>query len=218
MRAFVFLLVAANLVFFAWANGYFGESTNPDAIRLQQQLAADKLHVLAKEEPPPLPKAPERKPPAERCVAWDGLAAADADSIDAALAEQFAALRRERHTLPEVASWWVFIPPQPNKAEAEKKAGELKRLGVPEYYVVQDAGPNRWAISLGIFSSEQASKERLEAVRGKGVKTARQARRGVSRPEQIVVEVTGPEAMTEAAREAVARSWPDAKPTACGKR
>lgn len=217
MRAFFFLLVAANLVFFAWANGYFGESASPDAMRLQQQLAPEKLRVLAKDEPPPI-KAPEKKPPVERCIAWEGLTAGDADGIDAVLAEQFSGLHRERHTLPELASWWVFIPPQPNKAEADKKASELKRLGVPEFYVVQDAGPNRWAISLGVFSGETAANERLESLRSKGVKSAKVARRSVSRPEQVVIEVTGPEAVTDAAKETVARSWPDAKSAACSKR
>lgn len=220
MRVFVFILVAANLVFLAWTQGYLGERANPDAIRLQQQLDADKLRVLSRDEPP-APKAPERKVekvvPVEKCLAWTALAGADAGQLDALLADKFAGLRRERHVVPEVASWWVFIPPLPNKADADRKSGELKRLGAPEFFVIQDAGPNRWAISLGIFSSEQAANDRLESLREKGVKSAKVARRGTTRPEQVSFEVTGPEPMVDAARDAVAAQLPDVKSAGCGR-
>ena len=41
MRALVFLLILANLLFFAWTQGYLGNTANPDALRLQQQLLAE---------------------------------------------------------------------------------------------------------------------------------------------------------------------------------
>jgi hypothetical protein len=66
MRALVFLLVVANLAFFAWAQGYLGERENPDAIRLSQQVAAEKLTVLSRDEPP-APRAEVPKPKAAGC-------------------------------------------------------------------------------------------------------------------------------------------------------
>lgn len=257
MRVFVFLLVLANLVFLAWTRGYLGGSDNPDAARLNQQLAADQLTVVSRDEPPgsrheppaarnepPGPRnealgprseapaatatstpvaAPEaanpaKKPEAEKCQAWTGLSLADADTLDGALAgERFATLRRVRHTIAETTSWWVFIPPLANKVEAEKKTGELKRFGVPEYFIIQDAGPNRFAISLGIFSSEQAAEDRLAALRSKGVRSAKAGPRSSARAESLTVDVSGPESQLGAAREAVTAVLPAAKAAACGK-
>lgn len=220
MRVFVFLLVLANLVFLAWSQGYLGGDDNPDAVRLGQQLAADRLRVVSRDRPPaPAPASVATPEPVkEGCLAWTALSAADADAVDGALAgERFTALRRVRHAVPDGHSWWVFIPPLANKAEADRKAGELKRLGVPEYFVIQDAGPNRFAISLGIFSSEQAAEDRLAALRAKGVRSAKTGPRGSARGELLAVEASGPEALVEAAREAVAAALPAAKTGACGK-
>ena len=50
---------------------------------------------------------------------------------------------------------------------------ELKQLGVSDLFVMQDAGANYLAISLGVFSSERRAQERLAELKGKGVKTAR---------------------------------------------
>lgn len=219
MRAIVFLLVVANLAFFAWAQGYLGQREHPDALRMSQQLAADKLTVLSRDEAPkPKPAAVVEKkvPVVEKCQAWAGLTPAEAEQLDSVLGENFAGLRRTRHAIPESSSWWVFIPALANKAEADKKAGELKRMGAPEFYVIQDPGPNRFAISLGIFSSEQAAEDRLEALRAKGVRSAKTGRRTTVRPEQISLEATGPEPMLDAARQSIQQKLPELKTTACG--
>lgn len=219
MRILVFILVAANLTFFAWAQGYLGVRENPDAVRLTQQLAAEKMVLLSRDEPPQgKPPAPvEQKPAQEKCLAWPSLNAASADRLEALLTERFSGLRRTRHVIPEASSWWVFIPPLASKVEADKKAQELKRLGAPEFFVIQEVGPNRFAISLGIFSSESAAEERLEALRAKGVKSAKSARRTVLRAEQITLEMAGPEPMIDAAREALQPQLPEQKTAACGK-
>lgn len=227
MRAFVFLLVAANLVFFAWTQGFLVQNENPDAVRLTQQVAAEKLTVLSKDEPPAAARQEKQdkqskaekdkpRPVPEKCLAWSGLTVTDADKLEDVLGSRFAALTRTRHTVPESSSWWVFIPPQANKADADKKAGELKRMGAPEFFVIQDAGPNRWAISLGIFSSESAAEERLEILKGKGVRSAKVGKRAVLRPEQLALEARGPEPTVEAAREALQQVLPEVKSGACG--
>ena len=47
IRLFFFLLVFANLLFFAWAQGYFGRTDeNREPQRLAQQLQADKLRIV----------------------------------------------------------------------------------------------------------------------------------------------------------------------------
>jgi hypothetical protein len=78
----------------------------------------------------------------------------------------------------EGGSHWVYIPPLASKADAERKAGELKKLGVTEFFIVTEAGANQYAISLGIFSSEQGAKDQLESLKAKGVRSAKVGLRG----------------------------------------
>jgi hypothetical protein len=67
--------------------------------------------------------------------------------------------------------WWVFIPPQADRSEAVKKAGELRALGISEFFIVNE-GPQQFAISLGVFSREEAARSYLAQLRGKGVRSA----------------------------------------------
>lgn len=220
MRLFVFLLVLANLLFLVWTQGYFGAKGSPDGERLQQQLLADQVAIVARGEPPAAPdKAREAEKPAEKkatnaCLLWSGLPIADADRLERLFAEKFSGFRSVRSVTPGNSTYWVFIPPLPSKKDAERKAAELKKIGAPEFFIVQDAGPNRLAISLGIFSSEEAARERLESLRAMGVKSGRSGERSV-KPALATLEVAGPEAQQEALREAAQALLPDSHPAVC---
>jgi hypothetical protein len=48
----------------------------------------------------------------------------------------------------------------------------LKNLGVEDYFIVQDEGAWRWALSLGVFRSEEAAQAHLSALREQGVRSA----------------------------------------------
>ena len=50
-------------------------------------------------------------------------------------------------------------------------------LGIDDYFMLQDEGKMRWAVSLGVFSSEEAARNRLEALRAKGVRSAQTGER-----------------------------------------
>ena len=54
MRAFVFLLILANLAFAAWTHGYIPAGSSPDALRVQRQFNPEQLRIVARDEPPPL--------------------------------------------------------------------------------------------------------------------------------------------------------------------
>ncbi|MFT3849067.1 MAG: SPOR domain-containing protein [Propionivibrio sp.] len=58
MRALVFFLILANLLFWAWVQGYLGTSSNPDAQRAQQQLLAERVRIVSRGEPPGDAKMP----------------------------------------------------------------------------------------------------------------------------------------------------------------
>lgn len=193
MKVLVFLLLLANLLLYAFVEGYFGRPENPDAWRLEQQLAADRLRIVGRSKTPPAKGATEQPAePEELCLLWDRLAGAQANELASTLAEKFPGVRVERRAVAvEGAGWWVLVPPQASKAEADKKVGELKELGVDDLFVVHDTGAYRFAISLGVFTNENGGQERLAELKAKGVKSAKLIPRTGKEP-QFTVEVRGP--------------------------
>ena len=189
LRTLFFLLVLGNLLLFVWGQGYFGAAGGGgEAERLAAQIEPDRLRIAGKDVP--LPKAVE--PPREACRALAGLEREAADKLAELISGRDAQLKVDRRVLDEPKSWWVSIPPLPNSAQADRKAAELSRLGVKDFYVVRESGPNQYAISLGLFKSEEAAKGSLAALLKKNVKSARiQAREAVG--DKSVVEVRGSE-------------------------
>ena len=200
MRVLVFLLVLGNLLFLAFAGGYFGGPDNPDAWRVGQQLVPERVRIVGYGQTPPdrseverlIAEAEPPPEPEELCLLWEQLPADEADRLASTLAEKLAGIRVERRAVPvEGAGWWVMVPPLANKAEADKKVGELKELGVNDLFVVHDAGPNQFAISLGVFSTEKGGQEHLARLKAKGVKSAKLIRRP-GKETRFAVEARGP--------------------------
>ena len=225
MRVLVFLLILANLLFLAWTQGYFGASADPDAFRLQQQLLAERITVVARDEPPASAAEPvradkpvpvEEKKVTEQCLSLADLQLSDSERIEAMLAEKLPQFKAQRTTIEGSASYWVYIPALASKQEAEGKVAELKKLRVPEFFVVQENGPHKWAISLGLFSSKEAATARLDALRSQGVKSARVGERK-AKSVTAQLEINGPEAQSESLRQAIAELLPDGRLAVCKK-
>jgi hypothetical protein len=182
MRAFFLVCVLANLAFFAWANFFSEGDTQSDPRPLARQIAPEKLRVLpstnAKTPPAaavkPVVETPGAQSAAARpaCLELGALSATDAVRMSEALAPLSLGARLAQRQVDDSATWWVFIPPRGSKQDAQKKAAELKALGIEEYFILQDEGPLRYALSLGVFKTQAAASSRLEALRAKGVKTA----------------------------------------------
>jgi hypothetical protein len=130
------------------------------------------------------------------------------------LSEKFPAFKVTRRSVSENTGYWVFVPPLANKEEVSKKTAELKELGVEDYFVVQASGPNQLAISLGTYRTAEAASAGLEALRAKGVKSARMGER-TGRPALAMLEIHGPEGQAEALRQAVVALLPKASPGTC---
>jgi hypothetical protein len=167
----------------------------PEAIRL---LSPEQVAQAAKRVPPAaakqiaqvVPKAPEAevaaKPPEAQvaakppervkiaaCVELGGFNPAEVAKAGQALEAFALGPRLSQRRVDEVAGFWVFLPPQANRQGANRKVAELKKLGIDEFFVVQDDPSFRFAISLGVFKSEEAARSRLQELRAKGVRTAR---------------------------------------------
>jgi hypothetical protein len=193
MRLLFFLLLLANLAFFAWT--YFMSSASGEAQLLQQQVRPDAIRLLAPEE---VAQAASKQAAAQAaakqlalvaakraaeavkvsaCVELGAFNLGDVPSVEQALSTFAFGPRLAQRRVDEIANFWVFIPPQRNRAAANRKVGELKRLGVDEFFIVQDDPEYRFAISLGVFKSEDAAKARLDQLRAKKVRTARVGKR-----------------------------------------
>ena len=178
MRALFLLLLLANLVFYAWSRYGASDAVDP-APAAARPIEPEKLKLITPAAlPAPQPVA-AKKPAvapaagAAACMEWGSFTLADAPRAEKALEPLALGARLAQRRTEEVAGWWVFMPPQGNRQAALRKAAELKTLGVDEYFIVQEEGEYRWALSLGVFRSEDAAQARLGALRAQGVRTAR---------------------------------------------
>jgi len=219
VRALFLLLVLANVAFFAWARFVAGGGSGADPAPLSRQIAPEKIRVVPPEElarlssskPAPTPTpAPVSVAPAPKlkCLEWGSFSPADAVRAGKALEPLALGERLAERRTEETAGWWVYIPPPNGHARrgALRKAGELKKLGVQDFFVVQEEGANRWAISLGVFRSEEAAQSRLSALRGQGVRTARVGPRE-SHVQKVWLQIKDADAALETRLQSLARQF-----------
>lgn len=212
MRTLFLVLLLANVAFFAWSRYVSPPEAGADPAPLARQIDPDKLKVIAPGElpsPAPAPvtmrSAPPAAPAALKCIEWGSFTVADTSRAEKALEPLGLGARLgQRHT-EEQAGWWVYIPPQRNgRAGAVRKATELKALGINDYFIVQEEGPNRWAVSLGVFRTEEAAQARLTTLRDLGVRSAQVGARETTVP-KVWLQVKGVDGPLEAKLRDVAR-------------
>jgi hypothetical protein len=173
MRTLFILLLVANLVFGGYV--YLKEQApNPDAQLLKAQLNSDQIKIV----PPPekkllqAPAAEALPSQAAACVEWGTFGGGEAARAQIAIDRLALGERVRRIEVPVTVDYWVYIPPLKSRAEMERKVAELTTFGVGEYYPVLDASRWRYAISLGIFRSEEGARKFLASLRKKGIRSA----------------------------------------------
>jgi hypothetical protein len=126
------------------------------------------------------------------CVEFSGIAGADI----AKAREAFAALqlgnRLIERRVEEITRHWVFIPPAYDRRVAEATMAQLRRQGVSDLSIRPDN-----AISLGVFSSEEAARRFLASLEARGVKGA-ESGPFVKEMREIVMLVRDPDTETVA--------------------
>lgn len=168
IRIVFFLLVFANLLFFAWAQGYFGAADDGhEPQRLAQQLHAEKLRIV-RDGQTAAPVAAKKE--ATACHVVNGLSVADAAALKAAV--EAAGGEAKVSPLAEPTLHLVVITELANKAAADKKAAELTRFGIKEQSLVALEG-GRHEIILGRFDTEAAATAFLQGLTKRGIKSAR---------------------------------------------
>ena len=224
MKALIFLLVLANLLFYAYSAGLLGTEDSGEGARIAQQLRPDSIRIVSRDAPPEGGAAAAEAGEAsegevvsqeiQACLRWESLTRTETDRLGRVIEGGFADFAVSRQTeTAEPSGWWVFMPAQPDRVGSEKKAQELKALGLKDYFIVQE-GPSRNAISLGIFSSEKGARDRLAQLQAQGVRTARVGARGDREANQSV-EVRGPSLRREALLAALAEALPGRQAKDC---
>jgi hypothetical protein len=185
-------LLCINGLLLAYGKGYLGnfKGDEHEPGRLKNQVNADKLVLVssasadAAASQAALAKAKQAldaaKPELVACMEIGAFSEAEAKKFEKLLAPLELGERQSRlgAVSQEVTNHIVYIPPQGSKEGADKKAGELTNLGVTNYFIINDATPLKWGISLGVFKSETAAKTLLAALQKQGVNSARILARG----------------------------------------
>lgn len=125
-------------------------------------------------------KPEDKKPQLIACTEIGNFGPEDAARFAAQLARASLGEGVTKRPIQEATSHIVFIPPQADKESAEKKASELRSLGIEDFFIIQDNSNLRWGISLGVFKQEEAARTHLANLNQKGVRSARIAPRTVS--------------------------------------
>ncbi|WLI89695.1 SPOR domain-containing protein [Massilia sp. R2A-15] len=216
MLKFIFWsLLAANAVLLAYSQGMLGHfsGNEHEPARMKNQLNAGKMVMVAA---PPAPAEPSKAAETVACLAVGNLAAAEARRFESRLASLQLGDRMKRETSAgsDATSHIVYIPPQGSKEGAEKKAGELKALGVTDYFIMSDSSAMKWGISLGVFKSEAAAQALLASLVKQGVHSARIASRGGS-AEKVEFRFRGIDAAAKARIVDIAGSFASAETGSC---
>jgi SPOR domain len=199
---FVFwILVGLNAVLFAFSQGYLGKfkGEEREPARLKNQLESGKLKMVTAEQAQPAgapdvdaapaavataaPAAPvpaATAPAPAACTEVGPLSTSDDRRFEARVAKLGLGQRQAKVTVPyqEVTSRLVYIPSQGSKEAADRKAQELRGLGVANFFVISGDSPYKYGISLGLFKSEASAQAMLAMLNKQGVRSARIAPRG----------------------------------------
>jgi hypothetical protein len=124
--------------------------------------------------------APAGPAPVVACTEIGNFTAAEARRFSSQLAERTPAIKFVRRETQEVASHMVYLPSLGSKEAADKKADEVRRLGISDFFVIQDSSALRYGISLGIFKTDEAAQRQVASLAKRGLSGAKVGTRTVS--------------------------------------
>ena len=169
LRTVLLLLLLANLTFFGYTR--LDSAGGGEAVRLAEQVQPDKIKLLTPQQVAAL--GPGKVAAlADVCLEWGPIAEGDRARSLAELEPLALGKLLTQRRIETTTAFWVYLPPAANRAEAERRAAEAKARGIGDVSIV-DNGPQRHAVALGAFVSEDAAKARLADVVRLGATNAR---------------------------------------------
>lgn len=109
----------------------------------------------------------------KQCAEWGEFSGSGLAQVQTELAALSLGGKLTQSTIEHDSGYWVFLPPVKKRAEVQHKIEQLKKLGVNDYFVVQEAGIWMNAISLGVFRTEKSAQKFLASMQEKGVHSAK---------------------------------------------
>lgn len=194
MRWLFALLLIANIAFFAVMQMPRGDAGS-DSLASHAPYHAEQIRLLPEAGSPQAQATETPSPPAppQICLEWGVFPKQELDRAQNALKTlQLGENAVEVRSVPEKASrYWVYIPPLKSRADAQKKLEELKALDIEDSLVIQDNNKWRHAISLGVFSTQEAADKYLAELRSRNVKSARSGPRTLDEGHASLLIKTG---------------------------
>ena len=177
MRALALLLVALNLLYFAWVNWIdappqaapqFSEKTAPTLVLASERKNQLKQTPVVEPTPEPSPAAAQAPPgPVCRSVGpFQDLPGA----VQASATLQSSGLdSRQRVASGELwVGYWVSVQTSKSREEAERAMATLKQYNVNDAYVIPSADPPH-VVSLGVFREQERAHRLAEQVKALGL-------------------------------------------------
>lgn len=239
LKFFFWILLALNAVLFAYGRGYLGKTNGEEhePARIKDQLEPQRVKLLSADEaqaasapavasdsasaaasapPAATAPAPALAAAAVACTEVGPLSASDAHRFETRVARLDLGAKQSQQTVPfqEVTSRLVYIPGQGSKEAADKKATELRALGITNFFIINTDSPYKWGISLGLFKSETSAQAMLASLSKQGVHSARIAPRGPM-GSRTVYQFRGIDAATRAKIVEIADRYDSADVKAC---
>ncbi|OGT00762.1 MAG: hypothetical protein A3K04_07410 [Gallionellales bacterium RBG_16_56_9] len=144
---------------------------------------------------------------APACLEWGDFSGADLKLATAALSALQLGNKLDSRQVEQIIRYWVYIPPLGSKVAVNQKVAQLKARGIEEYFVVQESGPWRNAISLGVFKTQEAAQNYLNVLRAKDVRSALVGERAGKQKATIFI-LNGVGAATEARLTSMQKDFP----------
>jgi len=167
-RFLFFILLVANVAFGAhlWLTA---KPAEPDFSRRERNRDEAKLVAVI---PPVVAarKAEETRAQVQSlagaaCVEFAGVAPAELAQARQSFAAMQLGDRLVERRVEEITRYWVFVPPARDRRTADQTAANLRGRGISDISIRPDL-----AISLGVFSTEDAARRFLSLVEAKGAK------------------------------------------------
>ncbi len=183
MKLAFLLLILLNLALYAWQQGAFGRfaESGREPERISLQIEPERFRALSEKDVAALRERATSAPPRaaapteagiQACVEFGDFSGAEAARAEAILAKLGMGARMSSR-VAEVPGWYqVFMPPFKTRAEADRQADELRKLGVKDVLVVGE-GAQRFGLGLGSFRAQDAAKAHAAALEKQGVKGVR---------------------------------------------
>jgi SPOR domain len=122
------------------------------------------------------------------CLEWGTFIEPDLPRAETALAREQLSDKVHPQAAGKIPVFWVHIPPLASRTHAERKIGELERLGVTTHAHVQDDSKWNNAISMGFFQNIEDAQAFLAELRSKGVRSAIIGARNIERMKFVIIE------------------------------